>query len=156
MRFSRMTVIAATAAAFGFVLIFALRAGAQHSENRSDGSFRGRPCSDRTIGGDFGIKFNGASDAGGSIASVTRISFDGAGRFTGSDVSSFGGHIIRRTLTGTYQVNSDCTGTLSFLSNVTTPPHTSPGDFVIVNGGDEFFIINSEAGVTANGVGKRQ
>jgi hypothetical protein len=156
MRFSRISVSATTAAAFGFLMIFALRASAQHSENRGEETFRGRPCSERTIRGDFGIKFNGASDNGGSIASVTRISFDGAGKFTGSDVSSFGGHIIRRTLTGTYRVNSDCTGTLEFLSNVTTPPHTAPGDFVIVNGGDEFFIINSEEGVTANGVGKRQ
>ncbi len=156
MRFSRITVTATTAAAFGFLLIFAFRAGAQHPEGKSEESFRGRACSDRTIRGDFGIKFNGASDKGGSIASVTRISFDGTGKFTGSDVSSFGGHIIRRTLTGTYQVNSDCTGKLEFLSSVTIPPHSAPGDFVIVNGGDEFFIINSEEGVTANGVGKRQ
>lgn len=156
MRTFRTTLIGGIAIASAFVLIFAVRAGAQHSDVKTEESFRARPCSDRTIRGDFGIKFNGASDAGGAIASVTRISFDGSGKFTGSDVSSFGGNIIRRTLTGTYHVNSDCTGTLEFLSSVSTPPHTAPGDFVIVSGGDEFFIINSEQGVTANGVGKRQ
>jgi hypothetical protein len=155
MRSSRTIVVVRIAAALGFVLTLSHLAAARQ-EARPEEAFRSRPCSNRTIRGDFGIKFNGASDAGGAIASVTRISFDGSGNFTGADVSSFGGHIIRRTLTGTYQVNSDCTGTLEFLSNVSTPPHTAPGDFVIVRGGDEFFIINSEEGVTANGVGKRQ
>ncbi len=155
MRSTRTIAVGRIAAASAFLLALPLCAAAQQ-EARAEEAFRSRPCSNRTIRGDFGIKFNGASDAGGAIASVTRISFDGSGKFTGADVSSFGGHIIRRTLTGTYQVNSDCTGTLEFLSNITTPPHTSPGDFVIVSGGDEFFIINSEEGVTANGVGKRQ
>jgi hypothetical protein len=40
--------------------------------------------------------------------------FDGAGKFTGKQSSSRGGKIGREKLEGTYMLESDCSGTMSF------------------------------------------
>jgi hypothetical protein len=40
--------------------------------------------------------------------------FDGAGKFTGKQSSSRGGRIGREKLEGTYTLESDCSGTMSF------------------------------------------
>lgn len=45
--------------------------------------------------------------------------FDGAGKFTGKQSSSRGGKIGREKLQGTYTLDSDCTGTLTFDSLLT-------------------------------------
>jgi hypothetical protein len=40
--------------------------------------------------------------------------FDGAGKFTGKQSSSRGGKIGRENLEGTYTLDADCTGTMTF------------------------------------------
>jgi len=42
--------------------------------------------------------------------------FDGAGKFTGKQSSSRGGKIGREKLQGTYTLDADCSGTMSFGS----------------------------------------
>ena len=55
----------------------------------------------------------------------------------------------------TMTVNDDCTGFLDFTSNISVPPHEAHGDFVIVNNGQEFFLLDNEEGWAASGVAKR-
>ena len=114
-----------------------------------------RRCSNRTLQGAYGIKFEGQSLTGGPIASVSRVTFDGQGEFTVSEVARFNGNLVRRTFTGPYTVNADCTGFLDFSSEITDPPHEAHGEFVIVDGGKEFFILDNEEGWVAGGVGKK-
>ncbi len=114
-----------------------------------------RRCSARTLKGAFGIKFEGQKLNGGPLASVSRITFDGEGHFTTNEVGRFNGNLIQRTFTGPYTVNEDCTGFLDFSSTITDPPHEAHGDFIIVDGGQEFFVVDNEEGWAANGVGKR-
>lgn len=115
----------------------------------------GRKCSLKTLKGAFGIKFEGEKIGFGKLVSVSRIVFDGNGTFTTSEIGRFNGAPITRTFTGPYVVNEDCTGFLDFTSFITTPPHEAHGDFVIVNNGQEFFIVDNEEGWAANGLGKR-
>jgi hypothetical protein len=115
----------------------------------------GKRCSARTLKGPYGIKYDGSTAAGDRYASVTLITFDGEGQFDGHDVFSLNGTFIRRTFSGPYTVNADCTGSLVFISFTTNPPHEARGEFVIVDGGQEFFLIDVEAGVIATAVGKR-
>ena len=89
------------------------------------------------------------------FASVSRIVFDGQGQFTTSEVGRFNGGLVQRTFTGPYTVNADCTGFLDFSSNLTNPPHEAHGNFVIVDEGREFFVVDNEDGWAAGGVGKR-
>jgi hypothetical protein len=112
-------------------------------------------CSDRTLKGSFGIKFEGTKLGFGPLVSVSRITFDGEGQFTTNEIGRFNGALIQRTFTGPYTVNDDCTGFLDFSSNLTNPPHVAHGDFVIVDEGQEFFVLDNEDGWAATGVGKR-
>ena len=114
-----------------------------------------RRCSLKTLKGAYGIKFEGEKIGFGKLVSVSRIVFDGNGTFTTNETGRFNGELITRTFTGPYVVNEDCTGFLDFTSFITTPPHEAHGDFVIVNNGQEFFIVDNEEGWAANGVGKR-
>lgn len=115
----------------------------------------GRRCSLKTLKGAYGVKFEGQKLNTGPFVSVARITFDGNGTFTTSEVGRFNGTLIERTFTGPYVVNEDCTGFLNFSSNITVPPHDAHGNFVIVNNGQEFFVVDNEDGWAANGVGKR-
>jgi len=115
----------------------------------------GRKCSLRTLKGAYGIKFEGQKIGTGPFVSVSRITFDGNGTFTTSEIGTFHGDPLQRTFTGPYVVNEDCTGFLDFSSNITVPPHHAHGDFVIVDNGQEFFVVDNEQDWAANGVGKR-
>lgn len=115
----------------------------------------GRRCSIKTVKGAYGIKFEGQKIGFGPFVSVSRITFDGNGTFTTSEIGRFNGDLVQRTFTGPYVVNDDCTGFLDFSSNLSVPPHEAHGDFVIVNNGQEFFVVDNEEGWAASGVGKR-
>ena len=114
-----------------------------------------RRCSTRTLKGGYGIKFEGQKINFGPFVSVSRITFDGDGHFTTNEIGRFNGELVQRTFTGPYTVNDDCTGFLDFSSNLSNPPHEAHGDFVIVNNGQEFFIVDNEEGWAASGVGKK-
>ena len=114
-----------------------------------------RRCSVKTLKGAYGIKFEGQKIGFGPFVSVSRVSFDGNGTFTTSEIGRFNGDLVQRTFTGPYTVNDDCTGFLDFTSHLSNPPHEAHGDFVIVNNGQEFFVVDNEEGWAASGVGKR-
>ena len=114
-----------------------------------------RRCSTHTLKGSYGIKFEGRKVTGEPIASVSRITFDGTGVFTTQEIGRLNGVLFERSFTGPYTVNDDCTGFLDFSSNLTDPPHPVHGDFVIVNEGEEFFVLDNEDNWAATGVGKK-
>jgi len=103
-------------------------------------------CSDMTLKGVFGITWTGERIDGGNPGlrcGVGLITMDGYGNLSGSATKSVNGVISQTTGTGTYTVNSDCTG-----SAITTD---SDGEirthqFVIVEFGIEFFGIQTDAG----------
>jgi len=114
-----------------------------------------RRCSTRTLNGAYGIKFEGQKIGVGPFVSVSRITFDGEGQFTTNEIGRFNGNLVQRTFTGPYTVNDDCTGFLDFSSTLSNPPHQAHGNFVIVNQGQEFFVVDNEDGWAASGVGKK-
>jgi hypothetical protein len=100
-------------------------------------------------------RFEGQRIGTGPLVSVSRITFDGEGAFTTNEIGRFNGNLIQRTFTGPYTVNDDCTGFLDFSSGLTDPPHEVHGNFVIVDEGREFYILDNEEGWAGTGVGKR-
>ena len=114
-----------------------------------------RKCSLKTLKGAYGIKFEGQKIGTGPFVSISRIVFDGEGTFTTTEIGRFNGNPVERTFTGPYTVNDDCTGFLDFSSNLTSPPHEAHGNFVIVEEGREFFVVDNEEGWAAGGVGKK-
>ena len=151
-------IISVTCLVCTFVLGFAARdnvsfvSDASAQNEKSPGTGR---CSNRTLKGAYGIKFEGLSLAGGPIASVARITFDGEGQFTTNEVGRLNGNGYRRTFTGPYTVHADCTGFLDFSSDLSGAPHEVHGEIIIVDGGKEFFVLDDEDGLVASGVGKR-
>jgi hypothetical protein len=88
---------------------------------QSDTVPSGRQCSDRTLFGDYGFAVEGLALPAPGVAlpgrGVTMTHFDGEGNLTQVDSLLINGTPVSdwSTVTGTYQVNANCTGTMSLL-----------------------------------------
>jgi len=81
---------------------------------------QGKPCSEATLRGDYGIQIQGTRPAPGglteSVIGIVLRNYDGRGNF--NQVSNVKGSITGTVPDspgfGTYEVNSDCTGIVRF------------------------------------------
>jgi hypothetical protein len=80
----------------------------------------------------------------GPFGEVGRQTFDGQGNTEGTATLSANGNIVRVTFAGTYSVNPDCTGSMSFF--VPEVNATATLDLVIDDDGDELRAIVTGAG----------
>lgn len=87
------------------------------------------------------------------LGAAGRMTADGNGNLTGADTYNFDGTIAKRQYTGSYTVNADCTGSLSFT---TTNGNATHADFAIVNNGKEVNLVQTDAGWILTGVMKLQ
>jgi len=92
-------------------------------------------CTDATIEGRYGLIQNGTIFGRGLAGAVGVIAFDGKGNESYVATQAFEDTgIVRRSLTGTYKVSEDCTGSSALGESATQ-------DFVIVDGGREMLWI---------------
>lgn len=94
--------------------------------------------------------------AAGPVAAVGTFTFDGSGNVTGATVTSQNGNIGHGTQTGTYTVNSDCTGTIIVQGS---GGHASHYSFVMDDGGNGFQYICTDSGpisIVYSGTARRQ
>ena len=87
------------------------------------------------------------------LGAVGRMVSDGAGNLTGSDSFSFDGSVVKREFTGTYTVNEDCTGALTLTNAAGASVHA---DIVIVSGGKEILLLETDGGYILTGTLKQQ
>jgi hypothetical protein len=124
-------------------------------------------CSNKLIWGNYGFTVQGTKLAGtgptGPQVGVAMTQFDGKGGLTQIDTVTIDGLVVadftHGPATGTYTVNSDCTGT--FTINFTDNRPTVVVNFVVVSNGDEIDTVVISAGgnqgILATGsVGKRR
>jgi hypothetical protein len=78
---------------------------------------------------------------------------DGLGNLKGLQTSSQGGTIVSATLSGTYTVNSDCTGTTTTTNSLGITAHSNS---IMVNNGRTVFQIGTDAGTIGYNVGQKQ
>jgi hypothetical protein len=78
---------------------------------------------------------------------------DGQGNLAGAETDSSNGDIFKRTYSGTYTVNSDCTGSEVTLDNF---GKTVKCNFVIVAGGREIQAIETDNNTAVVGCLKQQ
>jgi hypothetical protein len=121
-----------------------------------------KPCSAETIKGAFArtdkgfvINPNGVALP---LAGVSLMTFDGSGTWTSSGFASVNGTQPPATSTpsvstGTYTVNSDCTG--EYHPDVATPGRTGQAFFVIVDRGNEIQILPRDQGAALICVARR-
>ena len=113
-------------------------------------------CTGANFKGAYGYTFNGSVTgglSGGLFAATGRLVADGQGNFSGAETASLDGEIFQRNYTGTYKVNSNCTGSATSNDNFGAATRC---DFVIVAGGREIQVIEADAGTVIVGCLKQQ
>ena len=71
-------------------------------------------CSLARAAGTYGVSDSGTVVGIGPRAAVALLTLDAAGNIKGKVTASLNGSVTDSTLSGTYTVNPDCTGTTSF------------------------------------------
>jgi hypothetical protein len=71
-------------------------------------------CSLARAAGSYGVSDSGTVVGIGPRAAVALLTLDAAGNIKGKVTASLNGSVTDSTLSGTYTVNPDCTGTTSF------------------------------------------
>jgi len=136
---------------------FSRTSNASNTATVSAEDSRLKPCSNETLNGRYAVSGSGTKALGGlgPISIVGWGNFDGNGGVTGRDTVSLNGDISRRDNAGTYQVNENCTGTLTF---VVPPPRNIEVhfDLVIVDEGEQAFLIQTDPGTDLRVEIKRQ
>jgi hypothetical protein len=114
-------------------------------------------CSAATLKGGYGYTVTGALTAGpnaGPFAAVGRFSFDGLSTFQNVRTISRNGTILPQVAgAGTYVVNSDCTGSITFTDGGVV---TLATDLVIDDDGDGIRMIATSPGTALVVSGRKQ
>lgn len=123
------------------------------SKAQSQGS-KAKSCGLQTLNGSYAAAFTGTVFDVGPFASVGVVTFDGKGNVTATHHASFNGDPGVYTFTGTYEVNADCTGTMTTLHN----PGNFEGHFyfVILNKGKEVMVVQEDPGSIFTATFKKQ
>src|SRR5437763_80872 len=109
-------------------------------------------CDVATPQGSYGFSESGLIVGLGNYAAVGTLISDGKGNFTGAFTESFNGPIAPATLTGTYQVAPDCTGTAVLRDSF---GRTGNRAFVILEDAAELDYLFTDAGFVATGSAKK-
>ena len=117
-------------------------------------------CSNATLTGNYAFIYSGVNAPGHSVtgkntfgnAAVGVLTFDGAGGLSLTYTVVFNGHATSTSVpdTGTYTVNSDCTG---ITTDTTIDTHFN---LATAGGGAEVFGIQTDAGNTNTFDAKKQ
>jgi hypothetical protein len=118
-------------------------------------------CSNATLQGGFGYTATGVllppttpSPFAGPFGEIGRQTFDGNGNTEGTASASANGNPINFTITGTYNVNPDCTGSMTlFVSPIGATVHI---DFVMDKNGTEIRTIGTDPGAVETRVYRKQ
>jgi hypothetical protein len=114
-------------------------------------------CSVASLKGTFaytGTGFNvAANGVAAPFAEVGVQTFDGAGSTTTTFSASANGNLFQISFSGTYTVNSDCTGTMTLLTPAPNPTITL--FFTIADNLNEFQAIETLPGVVVTRIGRR-
>ena len=116
-----------------------------HADDHND-------CSVRSLQGSFGFTSTGTLLAipapfAGAFAEIGRQTFDGHGNTEGTATSTANGNLNHLTFQGSYTVNPDCTGSMTF--HVDQLNADVPLDFVIDDDGAELRAVTT-GGMTGN------
>ena len=124
----------------------------------ADPSAAADTCSPRTLKGEYIYALSGFKTAGDSAAQRTPFAqagneqFKGDGTMAGAGTMSSNGVIAKVTYKGTYTLNADCSGTVTFTDNQGQVAHY---DIFADNDGDSFTYLQTDAGIVSAGWERR-
>ncbi len=115
-------------------------------------------CTNASLNGTFAYTSTGfitaPPEVAGPISEIGTQSFDGNGGTTATATISTSGTINQLTITGTYKVNPDCTGTLTL--QVSPFMITVDVLFVIADSLNEIQMMETDAGLVITRIAHRQ
>jgi len=124
--------------AIGFTSILVLLTFSKHGLPKVHANESSEGCSVATLNGLYGQVLKGQVLNVGPIVAVGVTTFDGKGHFVADQTINLNGNVFQAPLTGTYTVNSNCTG---IADAVGTGLHS----FVIVAGGKEMDLMDNNS-----------
>lgn len=107
-------------------------------------------CTDAGVKHTYSLELTGLVNGVGQVAAEGQLALNGTGSVTGNVTLSLAGAITSSdAVTGTYLINSNCTGTASI-----TPKGLPTMNFnaVIVNGGKELMLIETDNNTIVTGL----
>jgi hypothetical protein len=110
-------------------------------------------CDPRDVQGRYSYTVTGTNVGAGLVAAVGQVTADGQGHLSGADTVSANGAIIRRTTSGTYAVNPDCTGSAAFTDSFGQTTHL---DFALSDRGADLQFIQTDPATVTTGHARRQ
>lgn len=104
-------------------------------------------CSNATLNGNYGFVLSGVNNTSALTVTVGQIAADGSGKLTGSETVSNNGVITSNvSITGSYALNKNCTGTATI-----TPAGGSASNYSLVVIGKQIQMAETDAGFTESG-----
>src|SRR5215471_20524619 len=101
-------------------------------------------CSVATLNGNYGQVLRGEVLGVGPIVAVGVTTFDGKGHFVADQTINVNGNVFQAPLTGTYTVNSNCTG-------ISDAVGAGLHSFVIVDGGKQMDLMDNNSAEVLTG-----
>ena len=109
-------------------------------------------CTLAGLKGNFGIEASGVFIGVGAVAFDGLFALDGKGNVSGTESGSVAGTIFSgQSVTGTYSVASNCTGTMT----VTVLGQTEHSSFVVTNSGKGLLLVETDATTVVSGFGQQ-
>jgi hypothetical protein len=109
-------------------------------------------CTLAGLKGNFGVEASGVFIGAGAVALDGLFMLDGKGNVSGTESGSIAGTIFSgRSISGTYTVASNCTGTMT----VTVLGQTEHSSFVVTNGGKGLLLVETDATTVVSGFGQQ-
>jgi len=110
-------------------------------------------CTAAGLNGNFGIQAGGTIIGVGDVVLTGLINFNGAGKLKGTESGSVAGEIFTgQSVSGSYKVKSNCTGTATIKIKGFTPLHAN---LAITNGGKGVMVVATDAGTVISGIGQQ-
>jgi len=114
-------------------------------------------CNNFTIKGSYAFTIHGQIFTPNGpllVDGIAKTTFDGNGNLTQVDAVALNGHIqlVSRPGTGTYTVNSDCTGTMTLVNQDQPPLHLA---IVVSHSGDIIHTVVTDPGVAVTSDAER-
>jgi hypothetical protein len=99
-------------------------------------------CGTQSAKGGFAFRSSGTFPDGSNGLFVGTMLFDGFGKILGSNTGSIGGFVLNGSITLTYKINPDCTGSMI----AAFPTGDVHWDIVIADNGKKIYGIISDQG----------
>jgi hypothetical protein len=114
------------------------------------------PCSMRGVAGTFGYVVTGVRNGVGPVAGTGQLTFQRDGAVTGGKQTvSFNGVVADETYSGTWTVNSDCSGSFEVVVDSPIAPRTSHLDMIFVDDANTIKAIFTDDGTILTADAKR-